>query len=129
MFHDNMTKLFSELHIDGEIPKDMETISLDLDTTSIDITNEPPGIQLSADLGPINEETNNEELYSKLLRGNFLGQATSGSVLGLDESASHIIIHHEHPIIRSYREFRDVIEDFVNTVSFWREEMSGHSTI
>lgn len=123
MFHDHVVKLLKELNVEGggEVPREMSTISLDFDGTSIVMTDVPPGLELSASLGNLPDE-HHEAIFLKLLRGNFLGQATKKACLGLDEEGKHIVLTAAIPAIRSYREFRDAIEDFVNTIAFWKRE-------
>jgi len=123
MFHDHLSKLLKELNIEGTVPRDMATVTLEVEGIGMDISDAPPGIELSANLGPFKETENPENLYIKLLRGNFLGQATSRAVLGLDEEGKSVLLRSSYPIIRSYREFRDAVEDFVNAVSFWKAEI------
>lgn len=123
MFHDHLVKLFKELNIEGagSIPRDMSSISLDFDGVTVVLTDVPPGLELSAILGTLPEE-HREAIYTKLLRGNYLGQSTKKACLGLDEEGQHIVVQASIPTIRSYREFRDAVEDFINTVSFWKTE-------
>ena len=123
MLHDHVVKLLQELNVEGggSVPRDLPTISLDFDGTAIVMTDAPPGLELSATIGELPEE-HREAIFLKLLRGNFLGQATKRAVLGLDEEAKHIVLTAAIPTIRSYREFRDSVEDFINTVAFWKRE-------
>jgi hypothetical protein len=123
VFYDHLVKLLKELNVEGAnaIPRDLSTISLDFDGSPIVITDDPPGLEFSATIGDLPEE-HQEAIFLKLLRGNFLGQATKRACLGLDEPGKHIILTASIPTIRSYREFRDALEDFVNTVSFWKRE-------
>ncbi len=126
MFHDHIVKLLKELNADGaaSLPRDLSTISLECNGTIIAMTDSPPGLELSATLADAPIE-NAEALFTKLLRGNFLGQATKKACLGLDEEAKHVVISASIPAIRSYREFHDAIEDFVNTVAFWKQEVAN----
>jgi hypothetical protein len=123
VFHDHVIKLLKELNVEGagSIARDLSAISLDVDGVAIVMTDAPPGLELSATLAELPEE-HHDLVFQKLLRGNFLGQATKKACLGLDEEGKHIILTASIPTIRSYREFRDAIEDFVNTVGFWKRE-------
>ena len=123
MFYDHLVKLLKELNAEGSsaITRDVATISFEFDGTPIVMTDAPPGLEFSATIGELPEE-HQEAIFLKLLRGNFLGQATKRACLGLDEHGKHIILTASIPTIRSYREFRDALEDFVNTVSFWKRE-------
>lgn len=124
MFYDHLKQLLKELNVEnaGAIPRDISTISLQLEGTPIELTDAQPGLELRATVGAIPDE-NAEKLFVKLLRGNFLGQATRRAILGLDAEGKQVVINSSIPVIRSYREFREVVEDFVNAVSFWKGEM------
>jgi hypothetical protein len=125
VFYDHLVKLLRELNVEGaqSLPRETSTITLEIGGTPIAISDAPPGLELSATLGEVPVE-NPGPLYTKLLRGNFLGQATKKAALGLDTEAKNVVLSAAIPAIRSYREFRDTIEDFVNAVSFWKKEIT-----
>jgi hypothetical protein len=129
VFHDHLTKLLKELNVEGAgaLSRDVSSISFDVDGTAVNLTDAPPGLELSATIAETPTD-NVEELYTKLLRGNFLGQATKRACIGLDGEAKHIVLSASFPAIRSYREFRDAVEDFVNAVTFWKNEATGTAT-
>ena len=115
--------LFKELNLDGEaLSKDLTAVSLDVDGTNVLLTDAQPGLELSAIIGAV-PEGRREPLFLKLLRANFLGQATKGACLGLDEEGRNVVLSMALPTIRSYRQFRDTVEDFINAVSFWKREV------
>lgn len=124
MFYDNVVKFFKELNIDGgaSIPRELPSISFEVENVSVSLTDAPPGMELSANLGEYAPEKP-EEAFSKILMGNFLGLATKQACVGLDETGKQILIQASVPTVRSYREFRDAVEDFVNTVVFWKKEL------
>ena len=123
MFRDHVLQLFKELNLESEaLPKDMTTVSLEVAGTNVVLSDAQPGLELTATLGDVPSERT-EPLYVKLLRANFLGQATKGACLGIDEEGRHIVISMAIPTIRSYRQFHDVVEDFINAVSFWKSEV------
>ena len=123
MFRDHVVQLFKELNIDGgSLPKDLTTVSLEVDGTNVVLTDAQPGFELSATVGDAPVERA-EPLFVKLLRANFLGQATKGACLGIDEEGRHIVISLAVPTVRNYRQFHDVLEDFINAVSFWKQEV------
>ena len=123
MFRDHVVQLFKELNLEGgSLPKDLTTVSLEVEGTNVSLTDAQPGLELSATIGDIPAERT-ELLFVKLLRANFLGQATKGACLGIDEEGRHIDISLAVPTIRSYRQFHDVVEDFINAVSFWKQEV------
>lgn len=123
MFRDHVVQLFKELNLEGSsIPRELTTVSLEVDGTNVELTDAQPGLELSATIGDVPTERT-EALFVKLLRANFLGQATKGACLGIDEEGRHIVISLAIPTVRSYRQFHDVVEDFINAVSFWKQEV------
>jgi hypothetical protein len=79
------------------------------------------GVMLSADLG-IFPSDREEEFFEGALAANLFCQGTKGAVLGLSQDASNVTLTHviEHRL--DYREFRDIVEDFLNTADSWYEE-------
>jgi hypothetical protein len=121
MFHDHLTKLLKELNIEGvTVARDSSSFSVTVDGVPVVLTEAAPGIDLSAALGACSQDV---MTYSKLLRGNFFGKMTRKARLGLDEEGKNVLLLASIPTIRSYREFHDVIEDFVNSVIFWKKQI------
>jgi len=63
-----------------------------------------------------------EEFYTQMLLANLFGQGTAGATLGLSSDGETIILSHLLSGDIDYREFRDAVEDFMNSVDFWRSE-------
>lgn len=64
-----------------------------------------------------------EELFlTQAMMANLFGQGTREAVLGLNLEGSLLTLTHvvDYPV--SYKEFKEFLEDFINTVDFWREE-------
>jgi hypothetical protein len=124
MFRDHIQKLIEEFSLQegGSLPKELDSFSLDIEGVSVTLFDRTPGIDYTATLGFLPEE-NMEESLTHLLRGNFLGQATRKAYLGLDSSGQKVIVNMSIPLIRSYREFHDMLEDFSNVISFWKTEI------
>lgn len=96
-----------------------------LDETTVTISEAQVGFQFTASLGePPSEQI--ELFMSKMLRGNLFAQATSGSTLGLDETGAKMILRYYQPTKSSYRDFKDKLEDFLNTIDFWKQEVVSH---
>lgn len=66
---------------------------------------------------------NQEAFFQKMLLGNLFGQGTYGSVLGLDEDGKFLVMQRTFDFPLDYRQFRDQVEDFVNALDLWREEV------
>lgn len=63
-----------------------------------------------------------EDLFERMLFANLFGQGTWGSVLSVDDEAKHIELTRTIDYEINYKEFKDIVEDFINAVDFWREE-------
>lgn len=124
MFREYILRLLKALSMEGgdSLPQALESFSLEIDGISVTLTDRAPGIDYSATLGLLPEE-NVEAILTKLLRGNFMGQATRRAYLGLDEAGQKVVINMSIPLVRSFREFQDMLEDFSNAVNFWQSEM------
>lgn len=126
MFYDNLIKFLKELNVEGisSISKDIPSISFDAEGVSITLTDESPGMEISATLGELQTEEMGE-VFSLLLQGNLLSITTKKPCIGLDETGAKVVLSSSIPTVRSYREFRDGIEDFVNAVAFWKSELKS----
>lgn len=67
-----------------------------------------------------------EALYTQMLLANLFGQGTRGAVLGLTEDGKTILLTQVIEYELDFRDFQDLIEDFINAVDFWREEVKLH---
>ena len=68
---------------------------------------------------PIGKE---EELYLNLLFANLFGQGTRGAVLSLSDDSRKLTLSRAIEYDVNYKEFQDILEDFINSIDFWREE-------
>lgn len=123
MFHDNLVKLIKELNLGdaSDIRRDESSFTLEFDGTEIILRDEPPGLHFFSKVADL-PEADPERVCSKLLSGNFLGQATKRAGLGLSEDGKYVVANAFYPTIKSYREFHDAVEDFINVVSYWKKE-------
>jgi hypothetical protein len=83
------------------------------------------GFSLSCVMGQC-PKFNKEVFFSKIMQANLFGQGTHGAVLGLSDDGNMLTLSQEVEYNIEYKDFRDVIEDFFNTVDFWREEARKH---
>jgi hypothetical protein len=129
MLYDYIIKLQTDLELTEPLGREgQESYHLRLDDTVISIIDSPPGFELSATLGTLPTEKP-EEFLSHMLRGNLFGQATHGAVLGLDETGANIVLQFNRPEKASYTEFKNAVEDFINTVLFWLSEMNNNPNL
>lgn len=82
----------------------------------------PGGMVLSASFVdmPLGKE---EELYLNLLYANLMGQGTRGAILALSEDGRRLILSRVIDYDVNFKEFRDIFEDFISTVDYWRDEV------
>ncbi len=81
------------------------------------------GFTLMSTLSPVIQD-NKEELYIQLLSATMLGQGTKGAALALDEK-ENIVLSQTVTHISQYREFYEILEDFIDTVDTWRAVVSA----
>jgi hypothetical protein len=65
-----------------------------------------------------------EDLLIRLMQANFLGQGTGGARIGLDVNEKLLTLSAGFPYEMNYAHFRENVEDFVNYVVYWREEIA-----
>lgn len=80
------------------------------------------GVGLRCRLGMI-PEIRKEDSFSLLLNANLFGQGAKNAVFGLDETGSEVILTREITNPVDSNSFIEIVEDFINTIDFWREEM------
>jgi hypothetical protein len=69
--------------------------------------------------------TGREEFFRDLLLGNLLGQATRGAILSLDEKGEKLHLAMRIPDNTPFPRFMEKLEDFIDVIDFWREELSS----
>lgn len=92
---------------------------------SVSITDIPQGFIIKSSVAAF--PTNKQEAFATdAMLANLFGQGTCGSVLGLLPEGNTLTLTRvvDYPI--DYKEFKGIIEDFINMVDFWREE--AHAT-
>lgn len=81
------------------------------------------GIILSCSFSdmPIGRE---EELFRQMLLANLNGQGTKGSTLSLSDDGRRLILSKVIDYDVNFKDFRDMLDDFISVVDFWREEVA-----
>lgn len=87
----------------------------------INMTEKSTGFSLSCNLGPLPKKQE-EEFYTRCLLGNLFFQGTKGSVLGISEDGNSLTLTQTVDYDADYKEFKDILEDFINSVDYWKEE-------
>lgn len=88
---------------------------------TITMTDKPPGFALSCVLDSAKKQ-NEEDFFTRLMLGNLFGQGTKGAILGLNDDASLLTLTQTVDYNIEYKEFRDIVEDFINSADYWRAE-------
>ena len=116
--------LTKELEIEGSLATQMPGVfrfPLEEDLVIL-ISDTPPGFILTCNLGQA-PTANQEEFYTRCLMGNLFGQGTKGAVIGLTEDGERVTVSQHVNYHADYKDFRDILEDFINTVDFWKSEI------
>lgn len=89
----------------------------------VKISDLKPDVFFHSVIGPIPLKEQ-ERFFIYTLQGNLFGQGTLGSILGLSDDGVYLTLSRHVNYDISYQEFRDHLEDFINGVVFWQEELS-----
>lgn len=81
-----------------------------------------PGLNLMSFLAPM-PDVEKETFLMSLLRVNLFGSGTGGGVLGYDDEAKLLTFSMAKPYLLSYQQFKESIEDFINYVELYKEEL------
>jgi hypothetical protein len=87
----------------------------------------PSGYSVSCHIGKLPEK-NREDFYLLLMRANFLGQGTNGHIIGMDQEEKFLTLSSKISYDITTEEFKELIEDFLNFVDYWRAELTKHIT-
>jgi hypothetical protein len=119
--------LTEELELE-EIPEKQsdKTCLLQLNSQlSLSLKELDPGVSFFGRIGPC-PLIKREELFILLMKANFLGQGTGGSTIALDENENFLTLSFVLPYEINYKMFKDALEDFVNYLDYWKEELIRH---
>ncbi len=87
-----------------------------------------PGVLMRSILAPMFLKPSMEDFYIYLMKANFLGQGTGGSVISIDPNEKFLTLSLSIPYEVNYRQVRDRFEDFLNYVEYWRAEINSFET-
>lgn len=82
-----------------------------------------PGLFLSSLISPIPKEGGKEALYIYLMKANLIRQGTGGGAIGIDPTEKYLTFSLSLSFEVNYNIFKESLEDFVNYVSYWRDEI------
>lgn len=91
--------------------------------TTISAKNLDPGVFIYTKILPLPKEGNKEALFIHLMKANLLGQGTGGAAIGIDESEKFFTLSFSLPLVLNYKMFHEALEDFINYIDYWKEEI------
>lgn len=117
--------LSSELNLEAVPQKDKKGLyQLKVGSSpQISLRELDPGVFLETRILPIPKEGNKEALYIYLMKANLLGQGTGGGAIGIDPSEKFLTLSLTLPFEVNYKTFHESLEDFLNYIDFWKEEI------
>jgi len=123
MLRDDLKQLCKELEIES-VPQlnDQKYYPFRVGEELIAIRDLDPGIALQAQicLCPTKKR---EDLFIYLMRANLLGQGAGGARIGLDPDEKFLTLSLGLPYEMNYQKFKETVEDFVNYLIYWRDEV------
>lgn len=94
------------------------------DEFTIVLSNIDNGFMLKCLMAPL-PKTDQEALIEKVMQGNLFGKETQNAILGLTPDGDNLTLTHVVDYDIDYKGFKDILENFINTVDFWREQALG----
>jgi len=91
------------------------------DGTKVFIREVLPGYTFSSTLTTLPLK-NKETFLSEMMLANLFGKGTNGAVLGLDDSGNVLTLSQNVEYTSNYKAFKETLEDFANTVDFWKQQ-------
>lgn len=126
MLPKHIAQLQKDFELEAPLDQDEPgSFSLYIDEVKVTISDLSPGFQFSAKIGLIPSEKV-EDFFAHMLRANLFGQATHNAILGLDDIGTTVTVQFFCPKKTEYREFSEALEDFLNTIFFWQNEIKTH---
>jgi hypothetical protein len=127
MLEQHLKALSEELQLDPLPPKDEHHLfHLAIHPTlTLTLKEFDPGFLLSGRIAECPTEKR-EELFILLSRANFLGQGTKEGSISLDNDEKFLTLSLHIPYDINYKTFKETVEDFVNYIDYWREELIRH---
>lgn len=128
MLDDHMKKLQKEMELTQPLNTDLPGVyALPLEEgLTVIVTSMGSGCVLTCNMIACPKQRE-EDFYSTALLGDLFGQGTGGAVLGLSEDGNMLTLSKAIDYNIEYKDFKDLLEDFINSVDFWRQEVLNHN--
>ncbi len=127
MLAEYMKQLQEEMQIAGDFSTEPPgTFVLPLgENVAVKLSPLNQGFYLSSSIAPC-PQVKKEAFLGYLLQGNLFGQGTKDAILGTSEDGNLLTLSKAVEYTVDYKKFKDILEDFINNVDFWREEALRH---
>lgn len=123
MLEEMLNSLTNRYKINAATKKDKHgRFEVKIGIHKIEVTDLDPGVRFWTRITKIPAKKR-EELFIFLMRANFLGQGTGGAVIGMDHPEKYLTLSLDLPYEVNYEIFREQLEDFINFVDYWAEEV------
>lgn len=123
MLEDYLEKLCKELAIATPKLNAGKNYTLKVAGETVVLRDLDPGISMHAPICEVPKKKK-EELFIYLMRANLLGQGTGLTRIGLDANEKFLTLSLGLPYELNYQIFKETIEDFVNYMIYWRDEVA-----
>lgn len=123
MLLDYLVKFCKELEIKTPKLNKDKLFPLTIGEESMTLQDLDPGVALHATICEVPKKKK-EELFIFLMRANLLGQGTGSARIGIEAEEKSLTLSLGLPYEMNYQLFRETIEDFVNYLQFWRDEVA-----
>ena len=102
--------------------EDTGCFSLEIsDEITVLVKDAAPGFSLRGNICLLPEKSK-EALLEFCMEGNFLGQGTGKGIIGVDDEEKYLVLSEHITKDVEYPDFKAIIEDFVNYLSYWQSE-------
>ncbi|CDZ80874.1 Tir chaperone protein (CesT) [Candidatus Rubidus massiliensis] len=118
---EHLDKLMKELDISFPL-RSSDVYEIPIEGGAALLTLQNPGFILSCELGNA-PKRNEENILTQLLHANLFGQMTKEAVLGLSVDGNKIVLSRVIDYDLDYKEFSEIMEDFLNVALFWRKQI------
>ena len=127
MLEKMIPQLLKDLELENALPfKAPGPFQLPLGAgVAVTIKEIPNGLVLKAPLSVYPKERE-EAVFMHTMNGNLFGLGTDNAVLGLSEDGKTFTLTRVIDYSVGYKQFREILEDFINAIDFWREEILTH---
>ena len=123
MLQEHLSTLTSDLGLKEPLKlNEKKSCAFTIAEVDIKISQADAGVFFKANIAQTPQKKR-EEIFTKLMQANLLGQGTAGSVIGIDKQEKFLTLSLIIPYEMNYEAFKETLEDFVNYLIYWRDEI------